>query len=175
MSLPSHSMSQSYVAAGVILPRWMLLQTVLRHAFAMYSQAASHFRRRGEHLLAGRIDELLGSYVFPLPVFLPQQRMLLTGPEEAVLVFAVLRRSLLRGGVVALQPKIRAVELPRNGRYRLWVDWQELVMPSGEMRVSQAIYYCRTTDLGPRVEMVNYTRLSMPDLHQEFEALALSA
>lgn len=141
----------------------------------MYSQAAAQFRSRGEHLLAGRIDELLQSYIFPLPVFLPEQRMLLTGPEEAVLVFAILRRSMLLGGVVALQPKIRAVELPRGGRYRLWVDWQELVMPSGEMRVSQAIYYCRATDLGPRVEMVNYTRLSMPELHQEFEALALSA
>ena len=141
----------------------------------MHSQVTSHFRRRGELLLAGRIDELIGSYIFPLPVFLPEQRMLLNGPEEAILVFAVLRRSLLQEGVVALQPKIRAVELPRDGRYRLWVDWQELVMPSGEMRVSSAIYYCRTTPLGPRVEMVNYTRLSMPELHQEFEALALSA
>ncbi|WP_295080867.1 hypothetical protein [Tabrizicola sp.] len=141
----------------------------------MHSQVTSHFRRRGELLLAGRIDELIGSYIFPLPVFLPEQRMLLNGPEEAILVFAVLRRSLLQEGVVALQPKIRAVELPRDGRYRLWVDWQELVMPSGEMRVSSAIYYCRTTALGPRVEMVNYTRLSMPELHQEFEALALSA
>lgn len=141
----------------------------------MHSQVTSHFRRRGELLLAGRIDELIGSYIFPLPVFLPEQRMLLNGPEEAILVFAVLRRSLLQEGVVALQPKIRAVELPREGRYRLWVDWQELVMPSGEMRVSSAIYYCRTTPLGPRVEMVNYTRLSMPELHQEFEALALSA
>ena len=141
----------------------------------MYSQATSHFRSRGEHLLAGRIDELLQSYIFPLPVFLPEQRMVLNGPEEAVLVFAILRRSLLLGGVVALQPKISAVELPRGGRYRLWVDWQELVMPSGEMRVSQAVYYCRTTELGPRVEMVNYTRLSMPELHHEFEALALSA
>ncbi|MES2539907.1 MAG: hypothetical protein V4720_16655 [Pseudomonadota bacterium] len=141
----------------------------------MHSQVTSHFRRRGELLLAGRIDELIGSYIFPLPVFLPEQRMLLNGPEEAILVFAVLRRSLLQEGVVALQPKIRAVELPREGRYRLWVDWQELVMPSGEMRVSSAIYYCRTTALGPRVEMVNYTRLSMPELHQEFEALALSA
>lgn len=48
-------------------------------------------------------------------------------------------------------------------------------MPAAEMRISQAIYYCRVTDLGPRIEMVNYTRLSMPELHQEFEALALSA
>lgn len=141
----------------------------------MNSQVTAHLRSCGDLLLSGRIDEMLTAYLFPLPIFLPAQRMLLHGPEEARAVFTVLRRSLLQSGVVALRPQVQAVELPRGGRSRLWVDWQELVMPAAEMRISQAIYYCRVTDLGPRIEMVNYTRLSMPELHQEFEALALSA
>lgn len=141
----------------------------------MHSQVTAHFKTRGDLLLRGQIDQLLDSYIFPLPVFLPTQRMVLHGREEARAVLWVLLRSLIESGVVALQPQVRAMELPRDGRYRLWVDWQELVMPSGEMRVSQAIYYCRATELGPRIEMVNYTRLSMPELNQELEALALSA
>lgn len=141
----------------------------------MHSQVASHLRTRGELLLAGRFDEMLDSYLFPLPVFLPAQRVLLPGPQAARAMLSILRRSLLQSGVVALRPQVRAVELPRAGRYRLWVDWQELVMPAAELRTSQAIYYCRATELGPRIEMVNYTRLAMPELHQEFEALALSA
>lgn len=141
----------------------------------MHSQVAAQLRFRGELLLSGRIDEMIDTYLFPLPVFLPTQRMLLHGPKEARAVLSILRRSLLQSGVVALRPQVRAVELPRAGRYRLWVDWQELVMPAAELRISQAIYYCRATELGPRVEMVDYTRLSMPELHQEFEALALTA
>jgi hypothetical protein len=175
MSFPPHPLSQSYVAQWVILPRWTLLQTDLRGGPAMHSQIAAQLRSRGDLLLAGRMDELLDAYLFPLPVFLPSQRLLLNGPEEARAVFTVLRLSLLRSGVVTLRPQIKAVELPRSGRYRLWVDWQELVMPSAELRVSSGIYYCRATPLGPRIEMVNYTHLSMPELNQEFEALALSA
>ena len=41
--------------------------------------------------------------------------------------------------------------------------------------MSQAVYYCRETELGLRTEMLDYTHLSMPELNQEFQALALSA
>jgi hypothetical protein len=141
----------------------------------MHSQIAAQLRNRGDLLLAGRIDELLAAYQFPLPVFLPQQRMVLQGPEEARKVFTVLRQALVCSGIAALRPKVTAVELPRAGRFRLWVDWQELALPSGETRTSSATYYCRATPLGPRIEMVNYTHLSMPELNQQFQALALSA
>lgn len=141
----------------------------------MHLQIAAQLRSRGDQLLAGRIDELLSAYRFPLPVFLPTQRMVLQGPEEARAVFAILRRALLQGGIVALSPQVKAVELPRGGRFRLWVDWQELAMPGGVNSTSSAIYYCRATPLGPLIEMIDYTHLSMPELNQQFQALALSA
>jgi hypothetical protein len=141
----------------------------------MHSQIAAQLRSRGDLLLAGRIDALLSSYVFPLPVFLPEQRLVLQGPTEALAVFAILREALIRGGIVALRPNVTAVELPRSGRFRVWVDWRELAMPCGEVSTSSAIYYCRATPLGPVTEMINYTHLSMPELNQQFEALALSA
>jgi hypothetical protein len=132
----------------------------------MHSQLTAELRARGNLLLQGRIDELLDTYIFPLPVFMPEQRLLLTCPDQAHALFTLLHAWLKRTGVVSVQPEVQAVELPRSGRFRVWVDWQERIMPSAETRVSQ---------LGPRIEMVNYTRLSMPELHQEFEALALSA
>lgn len=141
----------------------------------MHSQIASQLRSRGDLLLAGRIDEIVATYIYPLPVFLPQQRLVLQGPDEARAVFAVLRQALVESGIAALCPQVRAVELPRAGRFRVWVDWQELALPGGEVRTSSAIYYCRLTPLGPLTEMVNYTHLSMPELNQQFQALALSA
>ena len=141
----------------------------------MHSQVTSQLRSRGDLLLAGRIDELLSSYIYPLPIFLPQQRMVVQGPEQARTVFTILREALAQDGIVALRPQVRAVELPRAGRFRLWVDWQELAMPGGEVRTSSVIYYCRATALGPQTEMINYTHLSMSELNQQFQALALSA
>ncbi len=141
----------------------------------MHSQLTAELRARGHLLLQGRIDELIDNYIFPLPVFLPEQRMLLTCRAQGRAVFSLLHASLKRTGVTTLQPQVQAVELPRSGRFRVWVDWQERVLPTAETRVSSAIYYFRVTRLGPGIEMVDYTRLSMPELHQEFEALALSA
>lgn len=141
----------------------------------MHSHLTAELRARGNLLMQGHIDELLGSYIFPLPVFLPEERLLLTCPDQAHALLTLLRAMLTRTGVTAIQPIVQAVELPRLGRFRVWVDWQERVLPSGEMQVSSVIYYFRVTKLGPRIEMLNYTRLSMPELHQEFEALALSA
>ena len=141
----------------------------------MHSHIAAQLRFRGELLLAGRIEELLENYIFPLPIFLPDERVLLSGQQEALLFFSLMRQALLRDGIVALRPEVRAVELPRGRRFRVWVDWNELTLTGGAGRSSSAIYFCRATALGPQVEMVNYTRASMPDLAQQFEALALSA
>ena len=141
----------------------------------MHSQIAAQLCIRGEQLLAGQFDPLLDGYHYPLPVFLPTLRMVLQGPDAARCALALLRHALIDRGVVSLCPLVTAIELPRAGRFRLWVDWQERGLPGTESRTSSAIYYCRATALGPRIEMVNYTHLSMPDLHQQFEALALSA
>ncbi|MFN4192757.1 MAG: hypothetical protein ACK4FR_07430 [Tabrizicola sp.] len=145
----------------------------------MHSQIAAQLLLRGDLLLAGRIGDLLDCYIYPLPVFLPTGRLLLAGPNEARAALSLLRHALLQGGVGALRPQVRAVELPRAGRFRVWVDWHELPQGAGPVRESSAIYYCRGngpgSGLGLQTEMVNYTRLSMPDLAQQFEALALSA
>lgn len=141
----------------------------------LYSQISTHLSDRAELLLSGKFDRMIADYVFPLPVFLHSSRLVIQSPDHAVQVFAHLRAALLDRGVVALRPKVSAVDLPRAGRFRVWVDWQEIAFPAEGTRISQAVYYCRATDLGLHTEMVNYTHLSMPELNQQFAALALSA
>lgn len=140
-----------------------------------YSQITSHLRQRAELLLSGQIDRMILDFVYPLPVFLQSSRLLITSPDQARLIFGHLRTALVERGVVMLRPKVSAIDLPRAGRFRVWVDWQEIAFPAEASRMSQAIYYCRTTDLGLQTEMLNYTHLSMPELNQQFQALALSA
>lgn len=141
----------------------------------MHSQIEAHLRSRGDLLMAGRIDALVDSYAFPLPIFLPTERLLLSGPHQARVLLALMREALIRDRIVALRPEVGAIELPRAGRFRVWVTWHEVPMQGGVPRSSSAIYFCRVTALGPHIEMVNYTRASMPELAQQYEALALSA
>lgn len=140
-----------------------------------FSQITSHLQRRGELLLSGQIDALVSDFDFPLPVFLCAQRLVITAPEQAWVIFDHLRKAYIQRGVVMLRPKVSAIDLPRAGRFRVWVDWQEIAFPAEASRISQAVYYCRQTELGLRTEMLNYTYLSMPELNGQFEALALSA
>jgi hypothetical protein len=153
----------------------MGIQNVLGSLLMLYSQISTLLRQRGELLLSGQIDQMIYDFVYPLPVFLQSNRLLITAPDHARLIFGHLRAALVARGVVLLRPKISAIDLPRGGRFRVWVDWQEIAFPAEASRISQAIYYCRTTELGLQTEMLNYTHLSMPELNQQFQALAMSA
>ena len=140
-----------------------------------YSQILKYLRQRGELLLSGQIDRLSADFIYPAPLFMQSSQLVITSPSHARMIFDHLRTALAERGVVALRPSISAIDLPRAGRFRVWVDWQEIAFPAEASRISQAVYYCRQTALGLRTEMLNYTYLSMPELNGQFEALALSA
>jgi hypothetical protein len=141
----------------------------------MYSELTAQLRAKGEALLCGQIDCLVQGYAYPLPVFIQNTRMVIESPDHARKVLWHLRAALLQRGVVALFPRISAVDLPRSGRFRVWVDWHEMAFPAEATRMSQVIYYCRETEAGIQTEMVNYTSSSMPELNREFQTIALSA
>ena len=141
----------------------------------LYAQITSQLQRRGELLLSGQIDALIADFDYPLPVYLGSRQMVITSPIQAWYIFDHLRKAYVERGVVMLRPKVSAIDLPRAGRFRIWVDWHEIAFPAEATRISQAVYYCRESALGLRTEMLNYTHLSMPELNGQFEALALSA
>ncbi|KAF0115790.1 MAG: Uncharacterized protein FD150_814 [Rhodobacteraceae bacterium] len=139
------------------------------------SQLTAQFAQRGAMLLSGQIDMLLASYAFPLPVFLEERLLLVRSQDQARAILDHVCGSLVDRGVARVRPKVTAVELPRAGRYRVWVDWHDGAIPSDASLLMQAIYYCRDTADGSRIEMVNCTRLTHPGLDRQIEAMALSA
>jgi hypothetical protein len=140
-----------------------------------YSQVIAQMRSRADRLLRGNLDELVKDYVFPFPVDLMSTRMVVQTPEEGRALLELQRSTLLDRGVTSLQPDVTAVDLPRTGRVRVWVDWHEVGPAQEVMRVSTAIYYCSVHAGALKIEMINYTRLSMPELKPQFAALALTA
>jgi hypothetical protein len=153
----------------------MLPQTGLKGLTAMFSQVASQLHNRAAWLLAGQFDQIVAEYRFPLPVHLGPSRLIVRTPEEATAMLRLQRDTFLSRGVVALNPCVTAMDLPRGGRFRVWVDWHELARPGQVAQMSSALYYCRQVSAGFQIEMVDYTRLSMADLRPQFAALALSA
>jgi hypothetical protein len=140
-----------------------------------YFQACAFMAQRGEDMLSGHFDMLAASYRYPLPVFLENQRLVVSSAEIASSMLCLQRLSMIHRRVVAIRPRVTAIDLPRGDRFRIWVDWLELAIPADGTRTASAIYYCTDHPAGPTIDMVNYTRLSMPELQPQFVALALSA
>jgi hypothetical protein len=141
----------------------------------MFSEVASQLRNRAAWLMAEHYDRIMAEYCFPLPVHLDTSRVIVRSAEEARAMLRLQRATFLERGVIALKPSVTATDLPRGGRFRIWVDWHELRVSDQTPLQSKAIYYCRQTPSGFQIEMIDYTRLSMPELQTQFAALALSA
>jgi hypothetical protein len=67
-------------------------------------------------------------------------------------------------GVTRLVPQLRALELPRQSRFRSWI---ELIYHRGTAilpETSTAIFYGRDTRLGPMFEMVQFLSFAHPEI-----------
>jgi hypothetical protein len=175
MSFSGSDLSQTYAAQRVILPRCLGIQNVLGNPEVQYSQVSAFMATRADQMLSGQLEALAASYTFPLPVYLNDQPLVVASAERACAMLCLQRLSMIHRQVVALRPTVNAIDLPRNGRFRVWVDWLELAIPAEGSGRSSAIYYCRSREAGLQIEMVTYTRLSVPELRPQFAAIALSA
>jgi hypothetical protein len=175
MSFSGSALSQTYAAREVILPRWIHIQNVLGTPEVLYSHVCAFMANRAEQMLSGQLEALAESYAFPLPVYLKDQPLVVTSPDRACAMLCLQRLSMIQRQVVAVRPTVLAVDLPRNGRFRVWVDWLEVTISAEGTRRSSAIYYCSDHQSEIKIEMVTYTLLSTPELRPQFAAIALSA
>jgi hypothetical protein len=130
---------------------------------------------RADKMLSGQMEAIAASYAFPLPVYLSDQPLVVSSPERACAMLCLQRLSMIQRQVVALRPTVKAIDLPRNGRFRVWVDWLEQAIPAEGTGRSSAVYYCTTRGSELQIEMVAFSRLSVPELKPQFAAIALSA
>lgn len=141
----------------------------------LQSQIFSHFRNQAERLIAGDLAGIASQYSFPLPIHFPTALTVAFNPEQSSAMLEKRRLDLVARGVVALRPNITAIDLPREGRFRVWVDWKEQTASGAEMLGSSAIYYCRARAFGLQTEMIQYTHVSESGRPVPSQDLALSA
>ncbi|NJM81853.1 MAG: hypothetical protein HC844_04540 [Tabrizicola sp.] len=141
----------------------------------MFADVKAELMKRAALLIDGDLPALAGRYAYPLAAFLGASRVIVNTRDEMIAILELLRSELLRRKVYQILPDITAIDLPRGGRMRAWVRWHEVSTIREENRISKVTYYCTLTPAGIRTDMLQYTELSMPELHGALEALALSA
>ena len=130
----------------------------------MFSALQDRLLWRAGLLLSGRIEDYCREYPVPTPIYLQDKLLPITSSDQMLQAANHLRKLFLRRGVLHIQPKVAAVELPRKGRFRVWVNWLEFAQDSVNNAASQSIYYLQQTDHDFRTEMVNWPAMSMPEL-----------
>lgn len=130
------------------------------------------FGRLGDLFVADRLRELADLHALPCPVEADGEMRALRDLPEFLEFFAALRRRLLAGGAVEMRPHVCAIEVPRNGRFRVWLRWKRRFEDGRieDIQDEAAVYYLAQ---GPRgrllIEMMAFAE--PPDGIESIEAL----
>lgn len=103
----------------------------------------------------------MADFDFPLAVQVEGMLMVFREPREFEFLIGAHRAALFEMGLVDLSLRMTAVEIPREGRFRVWIEWDHILPDGVWPGASTSIFYCR--DVGTdsfRVEMVDFTRLT---------------
>lgn len=140
-----------------------------------HARISRHFRDQAARLLAGDLHRIGEEYTFPLPIHFPNDLTIAFDLEDSSTILAQRRAELMGRGIVALLPTVTAIELPRSGKFRVWIDWKEVTAQGDEIPGSSAIYYCRSVATGLQTEMIEYTHVLPPGAPPQQDRLARSA
>ena len=84
----------------------------------------SFFGLLGEQFVQGRLEAMAGHWAFPCPVEVSGQLVVMRDPQVFVTYLSGRRDEALSQGLTAMTPRISAIEMPRNGRFRVWLRWR---------------------------------------------------
>jgi hypothetical protein len=121
-------------------------------------------------LQAGRYEDLARQYIVPVPVYVGKGKVLpIASQHQLEESFRQLHDQLKAQGITRLKVGVRAVELPRRGRFRVWSDlWSDSPGQSPRL-VGSTVNYLRETPSGFKTEMLECCG---PSIHGMVEGAA---
>jgi hypothetical protein len=126
----------------------------------MYQSIKSLVNRMARQFNGGQFLDLAEDYVFPLPVQVNGDLIVLHSPADMAAALANYRDQNTAQGLTPSYPQIVAVDLPRNGRFRVWVDWTYTPDAGPEALRTKNLYFCSTIGSRIQIEMVQYLRVA---------------
>lgn len=141
----------------------------------MFQNVQDQLQRRADALLSDCHEALIPEYLLPLALYLEEDLVVLTSPREVAAAAGRLRELLRTQAVHHCRVTVTAVELPRNGRFRVWGTWQPVSSDPDDSRRAEVVYYMRQTAEGMRSEMMHVVNSGSTELCNWFERTCQSA
>ena len=119
----------------------------------MYDSIGNLIKWRAGLIMSGRFEDLAREHLYPMPLYIGTKMRALASPRELEAVYRGIRTALLASGFTTLSAQVTAVEVPRRGRFRVWVDWVARLAGGRALRVASTVEYMQSTEQGLRTEM----------------------
>ena len=119
----------------------------------MYNSVGNLMEWRAGLIMSGRFEDLAREHLYPMPIYVGPERHTFSTPQTMEETYRDIRKRLVSAGVEKLTTRVTAVEVPRRGRFRVWVDWFALRKGEGPNCVALSVEYMRATQNGLRTEM----------------------
>jgi len=120
----------------------------------------SFFTQLGALFVQGRFTEMAAFWSFPCPLEIGGDLVVMRDPAMLADHFAHQHVQARQDGLTAMIPRIAAIEMPRQGRFRVWLRWQyefaDLCVPD---EAASLYYMARTSRGGLTIEMMDLVRL----------------
>lgn len=130
----------------------------------MYGKVSALMQWRSDLLFAGRYEDLAQEYRLPLVLYLKERPMVIHDTDQLVAVMAQLQASRRQRGIASVRSEVTAMDLPRNGRFRVWVRHHEIDVKGRVVTQSDSVQYCCETVQGIKGVMVEFGRCSIPEI-----------
>ncbi|MEO0390661.1 MAG: hypothetical protein AAF218_06940 [Pseudomonadota bacterium] len=133
------------------------------------AELQTYFETHAAQMLNSDLQSAAARLAFPAAIYIGKHLMVLSRAEDAEAALHVFQRTLVFNGVRHMHCEVDAVELPRAGRQRAWVQWSYQNAAGQELRRDQVMYVLRNADAPhtAQIEMMEYTALAFPALVEE--------
>jgi hypothetical protein len=133
----------------------------------MFGKLAKYMQWRVDLLVADHFEDLASEFLLPFVMYQGEEQIVLSSVEELVRTLAQLRAEQRQRGVTRMEARVTAVDLPRHGRFRVWVTYADLDAEGRVLGQSDVILYCREMPEGLKSEMAEYAHCSLPEIWAE--------
>ncbi|TNC71502.1 hypothetical protein [Rubellimicrobium roseum] len=120
------------------------------------------FTRMGQDFVAGRFRAMTEPWIFPCPVEMDGHLVVMRSPEDLEDYFRRRFAAHKSAGIRTMAPRISAIEVPRQGRFRVWLRWIGHYDDHQEEDDYVALYYLKQQALdSPRIEMMDVVHCTL--------------
>lgn len=102
----------------------------------------------------GRLEDLARQYLFPMAIYSAEGTRPISSPDQLIEALRAFIEMFSALELAHLEERVVSIELPNNGRFRIWSDWWVNIPGHPPRLIGKTVHFMRETGQGPMTEML---------------------